>query len=116
MSSQISTTNDNPNRELSLDDILDGFEVVWNRDGIADVQDFLPDASHPDFDEVAVELLCVDVERRPGSRRAEAGRGLSAAVPHLLATRRAIGQLSFEEYRLRLQDGDAVRLRPSNSR
>ncbi len=108
MSSQISTTNDNPNRQLSLDDILDGFEVVWNRDGIADVQDFLPDASHPDFDQVAVELLCVDLERRWEAGEPKQVEDYQRQFPHLLATRRAIGQLSFEEYRLRLQDGDAV--------
>ena len=64
MTHRVSTRSDSRVSKPFLNEIVEAFETVWNRDDDADVEDFFPDADHPDFEDVALELLCVDLERR----------------------------------------------------
>ena len=56
------------------------FEIAWNRDGQADVADFLPDVQHPQFEAIATELLCVDLERRRRRRPLDRARLVSPQI------------------------------------
>ena len=105
MSDRIRTTSDDEARQPSLDEIIEAFEVVWNRDRQANIEDFIPDGDHPLFEEIALELLCVDLERRQQSGQEKSVEDYRRQFPHLLAQQRVLQRLAFEEYRLLKQRG-----------
>jgi serine/threonine protein kinase/Tfp pilus assembly protein PilF len=91
-----------------LDDFVDAFEMVQQRDGRADLPDFLPHPEHPLYRPVLLELLRLDLEY--GWQRGQ-GRSLSEyqrIFPELFEDLACLAQIAFEEYRLRLQVGQAV--------
>ena len=91
-----------------LDSILEAFERENEVSGGADVVAFLPDASDPAYQQVAVELIRVDLERswaRGSKKRLEAYREIT---PLLFTDPRRLAEIAFEEYRLRKQSGEAV--------
>jgi serine/threonine protein kinase/tetratricopeptide (TPR) repeat protein len=92
----------------SLDEIIEAFEVVWNRDGEAQLERFLPHTDHPDFGTIAVELLCVDLERRAQTGRRKSIETYRRQFPGPLQNPRALERLAFEEYRWLKQHGEEV--------
>ena len=91
-----------------LDSILEAFERENEVSGGADVVAFLPDSSDPAYQQVAVELIRVDLERswaRGSKKRLEAYREIT---PLLFTDPRRLAEIAFEEYRLRKQSGEAV--------
>ena len=86
---------------------LEGFEAAWEADLLPSIEEFLPPEDHPAHRKILVELACIDLERqwRRGARP-----DLSAyftRFPALKADTEGRGQLAFEDYRQRLQRGDA---------
>ncbi len=53
------------NPSLLLDDLVDQFEEAWTH-GVPAVEDYFLETSHASFEEYAVELLRIDIERRFG--------------------------------------------------
>src|SRR4051794_488934 len=95
-------------RANDLDSILEAFELEHETSGEADVAAFLPHADDPQYAQVAVELIRVDLERSwaRGSRKPlHAYRELT---PRLFADRTRLSEIAFEEYRLRKQSGERV--------
>lgn len=91
-----------------LDSILEAFERENEVSGGADVVAFLPDSSDPAYQQVAVELIRVDLERswaRGSKKRLDAYREIT---PLLFTDPRRLAEIAFEEYRLRKQSGEAV--------
>ena len=89
-----------------LDSILDAFERESEVSGGADVVAYLPDADDPAYQRIAVELIRVDLERSwacGSKKRLEAYREIA---PLLFADPARLGEIAFEEYRLRKQSGD----------
>ena len=102
------TSRDRHMRHPSLEVIIEAFELVWNRNGEAQVERFLPDTDHPNFETIAVELLCVDLERRAQTGEGKTVEAYRQQFPGLLKSPRALERLAFEEYRLLRQCGDKV--------
>ena len=100
------TFNDRPADQLLLDEIIEAFEVQWNRDGEARVERYLPRRDHPDYETVSVELLCVDFERRARSGHRKSVDDYRRQFPDLLENRQALERLAFEEYRWFKHRGD----------
>ena len=91
-----------------LDSILDAFERESEESGGASVVAYLPDTDDPAYQRIAVELIRVDLERswaRGSKKRLEAYREIT---PQLFADPRRLGEIAFEEYRLRKQAGEPV--------
>jgi len=91
-----------------LDGILEQYESVQVRSGAARIRDFLPDRRHREYREIACELIRVDLEysfQRGKPKQLEEYR---TVCPDLFADAEVLGQLAFEDYRLRCQWGDAV--------
>lgn len=94
--------------EMELESILEAFEREDEETGGADVVEFLPDASDPVYERVAVELIRVDLERswaRGSRKRLDAYREVT---PILFSDPRKLAEIAFEEYRLRKQAGEPV--------
>ncbi len=103
------TSSDRQMGYPSLDEIIEAFEFVWNRDGDAQLERFLPHTDHPDFGTVAVELLCVDLERRAQAGHRKTIEAYRRQFPGPLKNPRALERLAFEEYRWLKQQGEEVR-------
>ncbi len=108
MPNRVTTSSESQIRQSVLNEIVEAFETVWDRDGRADVEDFFPAADHPDFEAIATELLCVDLERRWHRGNAKTVETYLQQFPSVLASQHAIQQLAFEEYRLRNHLGEPV--------
>ena len=85
---------------LDLDEIVEQFEDAWQESIEPCVGDFLPSANHPRFDRIAIELLCIDFERRAKSDRAKSIEEYRKDFPDLLRRNAILASLAFEEYRL----------------
>lgn len=89
----------------TLDDIIESYERARESAGVVAAADFLPAGDHPQFREIACELLRVELEYgwRSGTPRAlEAYRG---DFPAVFADDSLRQQVAFEEYRLRHEHG-----------
>ncbi len=109
MSERASATQSEPRPPLSLDEIVEAFEVAWNEHGPTDVATFLPDSRHPSFSSIALELLCVDLERRRTHGRPASVDEYCRRFAWLSANPEVLERLAFEEYRLLRAEGHAVR-------
>ena len=104
----MSKTNTNNFEQDELEAIVEAFEIELDRAGEANIGDFLPESSDAGYLEAAVELIRVDLEcarARGIEKRLEEYR---AVVPTVFADQNALGQIAFEEYRLRRQEGERV--------
>ena len=84
------------------------FEAAWQQQGHARIESFLPARSDPDYHEVALELMRVDLEHswQQGSPRPlEDYRHRFADVLDLPGR---LDELAFEEYRCRRHAGQSV--------
>ena len=94
--------------EQDLERYVEDFELAWQRHGHADVARFLPPTDHPQFEEIAVELIRCDMElswQDDDLRRIDDYR---KKFPNILGKNRNLDPVAFEEYRLRTQAGDSV--------
>jgi serine/threonine protein kinase/Flp pilus assembly protein TadD len=82
------------------------YESALARDGQADLGRFLPEATHPLYHDILLELVRVDLEAawtRGQEQRLDAYR---QRFPQLFEDSANLAALTFEEYRLRLQAGE----------
>ena len=91
----------------AVDFFVEGFEAAWEADLLPAIEEFLPPEAHPAHLNILVELARIDLERqwRRGARP-ELSAYL-ARFPALAADQEGRGQLAFEDYRQRLQRGEA---------
>ena len=106
-------SQESTNREpaaLSLDVVVERFEEAWNQcNGILpDLTRFLPSEKTADFQEAAVELIRIDMERRIASGQPQRLNAYLDRFPWISSAPRWLGELAFEEYRLRLSEGEEV--------
>ncbi len=91
-----------------LDLFVDRCEAAWRESEDVDLELLLPPADHPDYAEIAIELLRVDLDHRlTRGQNVDVQRYLNQ-FPQVLAEQDSLALLAFEEYRLRLQAGEAV--------
>ncbi len=96
----------------TLDDFLDAFEDAWSEahpGAPPELRRYLPSGEDDDFAATAVEMMRVDMELRWGSAQEKRLAGYLTEHPWLRQQPQWLGQLAFEEYRLRLESGDEVR-------
>ncbi len=106
MTARMILTTNRPRHDLCVEELIEAFEEIWNRDGEADVADFFPVPDHPEFISAVTELLCVDFERRWRRLRPKRIEVYLAEFRELLAHPSVLEQLAFEEYRLRAEGDD----------
>ena len=96
---------------LTLDDYVERFEDAWNEasDGAAPTMErFLPPETQPDYTNVCVELMRVDMERRWDRDQKKRLAKYCDEHPWLRQDKVQLGELAFEEFRLRAEHNDDV--------
>ncbi|HEY7329537.1 MAG TPA: protein kinase [Gemmataceae bacterium] len=96
-----------PDPSEELDRFIAAYEAAQVRDGQADLTSFLPADNHPLFREVLCELVRVELEfawKRGQRPNLEA---YLSRFPQLAEDRKILGEILFEEYRLRRQAGES---------
>ena len=91
-----------------LNEIVEAFEASRAKDE-CDIQSFLPSKDSPDYRPIALELMRVDLEycrRRGIDQRLDDYRHRFADI---LSDPDSFKVLAFEEYRLRLLDGEPAK-------
>jgi hypothetical protein len=92
----------------TLDDFVLPFEAAQARDGDADLARFLPPPDHPLYLRVLGELVRIDLEYGWTRYRPRRLDDYLARFPLLSADAATLAEVAFEEYRLRLQAGEAA--------
>jgi serine/threonine protein kinase/tetratricopeptide (TPR) repeat protein len=90
---------------LDAEDFIDAFETAQARDGEAEVAQFLPEPDHPLYREVLCELVRVDLEYRWRHGQPRPLESYQHDHPDLFQDLESLGEVAFEEYRLRQQAG-----------
>lgn len=96
-----------PKSSRQLNEIVEAFEASRVKDE-CDIQSFLPSKDSPDYRSIALELMRVDLEH---CRRCGAPQPLEDyrnRFADILTDPDSFKELAFEEYRLRLLDGEAA--------
>jgi serine/threonine protein kinase/Flp pilus assembly protein TadD len=96
------------NLSTDLEGRIAAFERAFARNSQTDPADFLPDWDHPQYRDVLVELLRVDIELRWARRIALPLENYLARFPLLQSDPSLLGQIAFEEFRQRRQSGEKV--------
>jgi serine/threonine protein kinase/tetratricopeptide (TPR) repeat protein len=86
-----------------LNEIIDHFESTWSP--TSDLNDFLPDSGVANFAEIFCELVRVDLEFRWTRGETPEARDYLNRFPETALTREELGEIVFEEFRLRNQFG-----------
>jgi serine/threonine protein kinase/Flp pilus assembly protein TadD len=94
---------------MSVDSCVEAFEAARAESGVAHLEAFVPHPRHPLYHEIVVELSRVDLEYAWESGDRASLDDYRRRFPDVFAVPHALGELAFEEYRLRLQAGDEVR-------
>src|SRR3954468_20190129 len=92
--------------EGDFERIVRAFENAAHTDKAADIDKFLPDNSHPDRSSVLRELIRLEMEfswDRGDPRRVA---DYQSRYPGLFTDPKAVQEIAFEEYRLRLSSGE----------
>src|ERR1043165_1232902 len=91
-----------------LNDVVEAYESAQAR-GPAELADFLPAASHPEYREILRELVRVELENGWKRGQPRPLEDYQALYPQLFQDKEETRELAFEEFRLRCQAG----LKPS---
>lgn len=91
-----------------LNAIVEAFEDAHARELDVELQDFLPDEDHPDYTPIAVELIRVDLERARSSGIERTVDDYRRLAPTLFKDPSALGQIAYEEFRLRRLAGEMI--------
>src|SRR6266849_6190819 len=89
-----------------LDDFIRAYEAAQARSGQADWRAFLPKPDHPLYRQVQRELVRVDLEYAWETGRPKRLEEYQRLLPELFLDREGLGEIAFEEYRLRQQAGE----------
>ncbi|HLW68355.1 MAG TPA: serine/threonine-protein kinase [Gemmataceae bacterium] len=96
---------DNP---LGLEERIEAFESAWNRAGAANPADFLPTEEHPSYPTILCELVRVDLELNWTRGKPKPIEDYIREFPLLRNDSELLQQITYEEYRQRLQAGESV--------
>ncbi|MEZ6117463.1 MAG: protein kinase [Pirellulaceae bacterium] len=91
-----------------VDEFIEAFEAALEFQTDQDWTSFLPDPSDPDFKAAAVELMRVDLEHHWLDNDQRSLANYRQRLPELFADPEILGQLAYEEYRLRKAQGEAI--------
>jgi serine/threonine protein kinase/Tfp pilus assembly protein PilF len=91
-----------------LDDYVQAFEECWQRNGRAQLGEFLPDRSDPLYLKVLNELVRVDLDYGWQLGCPQSLSNYQAQFPQLFDNPQYRGVIAFEEYRLRRRAGQEV--------
>ncbi len=92
----------------NLEDFVEAYESSRQKNGNANLVEFLPAADHPSFRAVATELVRVDMEYAWESGKNSGIDDYSKLLPDLFTDSEALQIVAYEEYRLRVQAGESV--------
>ncbi len=96
------------NQALDLDDFIRAYEVVCARGERVDLRAFLPEPGHPLYIAVLCEAVRIELESNWDRGRPRPLEEYRSSFPELFHDRESLNAIAFEEYRLRLQAGDAA--------
>ncbi len=88
-----------------LDESVHAFETAASKDENVTLESFLPAKDHPQYSRVLLELVRVDLELRWRSGRPRELSEYLAAFPELRDSPHCMGEVAYEEYRQRLENG-----------
>ena len=97
-----------PLNSQSIDDFVEAYESARDAEALTNFVDFLPNTDHPLYQSVAAEVIRVDMEYSWNSGQKMRLAEYQQIVPDALGDRDVLGQVAFEEYRLRLRAGESV--------
>lgn len=100
------------NPSPTLDDLVDRFEDAWSEYHPPDypnVSDYFPSPTSDAFEQIVLELLRVDMERRWTTQRRKSLDQYRAEYPHLAQNATWLSALGFEEFRLRSEHHESPR-------
>jgi len=89
-----------------LDEFIQAFESARARDEQIDLTAFLPSPEHPLYHRVLRELIRVDLEYGWELDRPKSLEEYQQSFPELFGDPQSVGEIAFEEYRLRQQAGE----------
>lgn len=92
----------------TIDQFVEAFEQSRGINPQANLLDFFPDSDHPLFADIVTELVRVEMEYSWTDRAGKTVADYQRALPEILADPFMLGQIAFEEYRLRAQAGENV--------
>ena len=92
-----------------LESIVDAFESTRQGQGRADLADFLPDSAHPRYLEIAAELVRVDMELSWNDGSRQDLDSYCRLIPDLASDPDTLAKVAYEEYRLRVLQGETVK-------
>ncbi len=93
-------------RSREAHDILEAFEAAHARSGQADLDQFVPSATHPERLAILAELIRIDMEYGWERGTPTSLEEYRQRYPEIFAAADMLQELAFEEYRLRLQAGE----------
>ncbi len=92
----------------NVDDFVEAYESARELEAQANFVDFLPSPDSKLYQSVAAEVIRVDMEYSWNSGQKMRLTEYQKIVPKALDDREVLGQVAFEEYRLRLRAGESV--------
>jgi serine/threonine protein kinase/regulator of sirC expression with transglutaminase-like and TPR domain len=96
----------NGRSSLSLDEVVEAYEVARARGDRADLAVFLPPPEHPEYLAFLCELVRVDLEYSWQDGRPNRLDHYRGRFPELFREGRWVQEIAFEEFRLRRQAGE----------
>lgn len=97
-----------PTAAYELEDFVEAYESTRQRQGSANLIDFLPAPSHHLYREVASELVRVDMELSWVNSERHSLDDYCRLLPDLFADADMLERVAYEEYRLHVQQGESV--------
>ena len=89
-----------------LDRWVASFEHSWHTNGRASLEDHLPPRDHPLFEQILMELVCVDLEKQWEAGRRKRLDDYRPDFPELFDNSELLQEAAFEEYRQRSLAGE----------
>lgn len=88
-----------------LEEIVEDFELQRARRSDLRIADYVPNANHPQYNEVVVELVRVDLEFSYREGQPRSLEHYLADFPDVLGDPEILSQVAFEDYRLAFRSG-----------
>ena len=93
---------------LDLEHFVEAFEGRVELAGDANISDFLPPRTHPEYHEIVVELVRVELEHRFALGERPSIEAYRARFPETFDQTERLEPVAFEVYRLRCQAGEQL--------
>ena len=93
---------------IEVEKAVDSFESAKVKQGGVAVRNFLPSTNHPLYERVLRELIRIELEDAWTSGKRRLLEEYRSEFPILFGDREGLGELAFEEYRLRRLAGESV--------